>query len=195
MKVIFLDNDGVICLSQQWGSRSKKRKEWNKKNNSNATDAEMPVYCRFDHFDPKAIKVLNQILEATGAEIVVSSDWKLHANLEELREYYSHYKLFKLPIDMTPRLIEENEMLGGLCSWKGWLEKARAEEIRIWLSKHPEVTHWVAVDDLDMSMRPDLRIEDAEWGLEHFVLTPSSHEGIKKSGVKDKIIKILNEHK
>ena len=32
MKVIFLDNDGVICLSNNWGSRSKKAQEYRAKN-------------------------------------------------------------------------------------------------------------------------------------------------------------------
>jgi hypothetical protein len=39
------------------------------------------VKYRFDYFDKKAIKVLNQVLEETGAEIVVSSDWRLYANV------------------------------------------------------------------------------------------------------------------
>jgi hypothetical protein len=39
---------------------------------------------------------------------------------------------------------------------------------------------------LDMSMRDG-------WGLTNFVLTPRSYEGIKQSGVRDKIIKFLNE--
>ncbi len=30
MKVIFLDHDGVICLSSEWGGRYKKQKEWKK---------------------------------------------------------------------------------------------------------------------------------------------------------------------
>mgnify|MGYP000985782043 CR=1 FL=1 len=36
----------------------------------------------------EAVKVLNEVLEQTGAELVVSSDWRLHATLEELGEYY-----------------------------------------------------------------------------------------------------------
>jgi hypothetical protein len=31
-----------------------------------------------------------------------------------------------------------------------------------------------------------------EWGLENFVYTPLSNQGIKQSGVKDKILKFLN---
>ncbi len=68
MKVIFLDNDGVICLSNNWGSRLKKQR---KLGNKPVFNHELPVEYRFDNFDIKAVKVLNKILEQTGAEIVV----------------------------------------------------------------------------------------------------------------------------
>ena len=55
----------------------------------------------FDDFDKKAIKILNEILEETGAEIVVSSDWRLHANLEELGDYYISQGIIKRPIAVT----------------------------------------------------------------------------------------------
>ena len=86
MKVIFLDHDGVICLSTEWGGRMKKQKEWGGRKLS-MTTLEIPVEYRFDNFNEKAINVLNEILEKTGAEIVVSSDWKRWATVEELGEY------------------------------------------------------------------------------------------------------------
>jgi len=70
-KVIFLDNDGVICLAHNWGSRFKKQK---RSIAEIVSDRDLPVEERFDNFDQKAIKVLNQILEETDAELVVSSD-------------------------------------------------------------------------------------------------------------------------
>jgi hypothetical protein len=66
------------------------------------------------------------------------------------------------------------------------LEQTRSLEILRYLRDHPEITKWVAVDDLDMSVRNG-------WGLTNFVLTPRSYEGIKQVGIKDKIIKFLNE--
>ena len=33
----------------------------------------------FDRFNDKAIKVLNEIIEATDCEIVISSDWRFHS--------------------------------------------------------------------------------------------------------------------
>ena len=80
MKVIFLDHDGVICLSTEWGGRFKKQKKWGGRKLS-MTNGEVPLEFRFDNFNKKAVKVLNEILEETGAEIVVSSDWKRWANV------------------------------------------------------------------------------------------------------------------
>ncbi|NBU82113.1 MAG: GIY-YIG nuclease family protein [Flavobacteriaceae bacterium] len=102
MKVIFLDHDGVICLSDEWGGRFKKEKKFREETGILAKLSSphygLPVECRFDNFNKKAIDVLNEILETTGAEIVVSSDWKRWANVEEMGEYYLLQGIIKKPI-------------------------------------------------------------------------------------------------
>ena len=191
MKILFLDNDGVICLSNNWGSRSKKRSKYRSENpNSSDSKKEVPVEYRFDDFDRKAIKVLNEIIEKTGCEIVVSSDWKLHATLEELGDYYESQGIIKRPIDLTPN-IQNCTVHGNLFIWSlRWdLEQTRTIEIRQYLHDHPEVTHWVSVDDLNMGKIGEPWKD--EWAIDNFVLTPRSSEGIKQSGVKEKIIKYL----
>ena len=105
MKVIFLDNDGVICLSNNWGGRKKKWAKYRSANpdtSPNLKDATVEV--RFDDFDKKAIKVLNEILEETESEIVVSSDWRCHATLEELGEYFLSQGILKKPVGVTKML-------------------------------------------------------------------------------------------
>ena len=199
MKVIFLDNDGVICLSENWGGRNKKKREGIKKGliSSNAMAYELPVEYRFDNFDDKAIKVLNSILEKTGAEIVVSSDWRYHASLEELGEYYLSQGIIKAPIAFTSSTKEIEPELWRVLRFRADLELERSIEILDWLNKHPEVTNWVAIDDLDMSVeylskhfahKDGL---DEKPGLTNFVHTPMSNEGIKQSGIKEKILKHL----
>jgi hypothetical protein len=187
MKVIFLDNDGVICLSNNWGGRMKKWEKYKKLNPEAASDITAPVDVRFDHFDKKAIKVLNQVLEETGAEIVVSSDWRVHANLEELGEYYLAQGILKKPIGVTKKLGDCDQPENFIWSRQWGLEQSRSLEIKQYLRDHPEVTEWVAVDDLDMSNDG----EPKKWGLTNFVLTPRKNEGIKQSGVKEKIINYL----
>jgi hypothetical protein len=200
MKVIFLDNDGVICLSNNWGSRHKKQKKWGKMKLSMSMSS-IPVEYRFDNFDKKAIEILNEILETTGAEIVVSSDWRLHANLEELGEYYESQGIIKKPFDVTERFHYTNwEAEGRIPTDFPWnrtdgLEQERHFEIKEWLKNHSEVTHWVAVDDLNMGIHMEKTgwssAYDRSWGLENFVWTPRSREGIKQSGTKEKILSFL----
>ena len=193
MKVIFLDNDGVICLSNNWGGRKKK---WAKYRSANPDSSpilkEGPVSVRFDDFDQKAIKILNSIIEQTGCELVVSSDWKLHATLEELGDYYESQGIIKRPIALTPN-IQNCSVQGNLFIWSPqWdLEQTRTIEIKQYLHDHPEVTKWVSVDDLNMGKIG----EDWKdvWALDNFVLTPKSSEGIKQLGVKEKILKFLND--
>ena len=191
MKVIFLDNDGVICLSNNWGGRSKKWAKYRSKNPETSRYIDdAPVEVRFDDFDKKSIKVLNEILEETGAEIVVSSDWRCHANLEELGEYFLSQGILKKPVGVTKLLGQCNqpENYPWLRKWD--VEQSRSLEILQYLFDHPEVSQWVAVDDLDMGKNGE---EWKDWGLDNFVLTPSRTEGIKQSGIKEKIIKILKQ--
>jgi hypothetical protein len=186
MKVLFLDNDGVICLSNNWGGRSKKWSKYKKLNPDAVSDTTAPVEVRFDDFDKKAVKVLNEVLEETGAEIVVSSDWKLHATLEELGEYYLSQGISKKPIAFTPNLEDFDSTANDLFMWKGWLERKRILEIQQYLELNPNVEKWVAVDDLNMS--PEF---NSGYGLDNFVLTPRMSEGIKQSGIKEKLLEYL----
>jgi len=195
MKVIFLDNDGVICLSTEWGGRFKKQEKAGRKMSQSVNS--LDVKYRFDNFNKKAIAILNAIIEETGAEIVVSSDWKKHATLEELGDYYEAQGIIKRPIDTTA-FCRDLYNDGGAAHLKdediNWnqtwmLEQERHVEILEWLTRHPEVTHWVAIDDLNMAKNYE-NIERT-WGLENFVLTPRSLEGIKQSGIKEKVLEFL----
>jgi hypothetical protein len=156
MKVLFLDHDGVICLVLEWGGRFGRDREG--------------LDSVFDDFAPYAIETLNEIIEATDCEIVVSSDWRHHATLEQMQELYKVRGIKKSPIGMT-----------GVADYSTVqkLERARCIEIRQYLEKHPEITKWVAVDDMDLS------------SLGNFVMTPSSGLGIHQEGIKEKIIAYL----
>jgi hypothetical protein len=191
MKIIFLDNDGVICLSNNWGGRTKKWANYRSANpNSSKDKKDAPVSVRFDDFDNKAIKILNEILEESGAEIVVSSDWKLHATLEELGDYYESQGIIKKPIALTPNIQNCKDYDSDFIWSPRWeSEQIRTIEIKQYLHDHPEVTHWVSVDDLNMGKigEPWKDI----WAIDNFVLTPKQNEGIKQSGVKEKILNYL----
>jgi len=188
MKVIFLDHDGVICLSNNWGNRFKKQKDWGGRKLS-MTTLEMPVEYRFDNFDEKAVKVLNEILEETGAEIVVSSDWKRWANVQEMGEYYESKGIIKKPIAFTDSILYDD--YNDFPWHRLWdLEQTRSLEIAQYLGQNPNITHWVAIDDLNMSLKKE---GEKEWGLKNFVLTPLNNQGIKQTGIKEKVLEFLTK--
>ena len=182
-----MDHDGVICLGSEFGSRFKRQ---NRTVGETVSMKDLPILERFDNFNPKAIKVLNQILEETGAEIVISSDWRKWASLEDLGTFYEAQGIIKKPIGLT-RMVEEIDTLtGGLYHYKGWYERARVVEIEDWLKNNP-VDSWVAVDD--MQLGEYINVDGStNGGLKNFVHTPKLYEGIKQTGVKEKIINFLN---
>ena len=84
MKIIFLDIDGVICLSREWGSRKNKTKRWELEGG----EGEIPVTIRLDDFNKIAVNVLNDIILTSGADLVISSDWRLYATLDEMKDLF-----------------------------------------------------------------------------------------------------------
>jgi len=178
MKIIFLDHDGVICLLSEAGGRFKKK---------GYRIPGAPIENQFDNFNRKAVGVLNDILDQSGAEIVVSSDWRWHCNLEEMGRVYEANGVSKKPIGFTT--IDVLSPAGFQYDPKWDLEQSRSFEITKWLSDNSPIEKWVSVDDLDMRIKTDQR--GFTWGLENFVYTPRSNEGIKQSGIKEKILSFL----
>ncbi len=155
MRILFLDLDGVMATTSCYG-RGKDNK-WG-------------AYM----FDPKCVAVINFILQETSAEIILSSDWRHHYTLQEMREIFCHNNVIKGPIGFTTLSK----------SYTGDnLENGRADEIESWLKTHcwKGDIKYVVVDDLNMSERL----------YPNFVLCPKESEGIKQSGIKEKILEIL----
>jgi hypothetical protein len=156
MKIMFLDIDGVMCTSSCYG-----------RGKNNKWDSYM--------FDHKAVAVLNFILQETGAEIILSSDWRHTYTLQEMREIFCHNNVIRGPIGFTP----SSKTYTGMN-----LEGGRVDEIKMWLTTHAwkDDIKWVAIDDLNMS----------EGLFGHFAWCPKEQEGIKRLGVKEKILEILS---
>ena len=160
MKIIFLDIDGVMCTRSCYGK---------------GADNKWAAYM----FDPKCVAVLNFILEETGAAIILTSDWRHQYTLQEMREIFAHNFVFKGPIGFTP-----SHKTNGMD-----LEGGRSGEINDWLKLHnwKNDIKWVAVDDLDMTLKFD-EMGNITGGVEHFVHCPNDQEGIKRINVKEKIL-------
>lgn len=125
MKVIFLDVDGVL----------------------NSTEDMMAYLERtgkksaglYEEVELRALKLLKEIVDKTGAEIVVSSSWRYgwtNKHLELGGELLT--KLKDRLGDVGLRIIGTTPILH--CTDRG-------DEIRDWLERHPEVESFVILDD------------------------------------------------
>ena len=161
-KVIFLDIDGVLATDKEFFTN---RTNFQKKNEK-ARELHIPY-----PFNKKAVDVFNEILDATDADIVLSSDWRMHWDLDELDGIFKFNGVKKSPIAVTSKMKRK---------FSSDLEDDRQHQIQEFKREHkPE--SWVAIDDLDMSFSLG----------DHFFKTKSSM-GLKQTGLKDKIIKKLN---
>ena len=162
MKVLFLDHYGVLCLSKKPVTRT----QFSMPTEDEFADTGITF---FSDFDPAAVAALNDIIQRTGAEIVISSDWKRETTLSGMCEFYQRQGIKKMPLAYT-------DWLPGAPTY----HEQRAGEINTWLDQHPEITHWCAVDDLYM----------ATW-LTNFVWAKDVHLGIKDTTVQEQIIELI----
>jgi HAD domain in Swiss Army Knife RNA repair proteins len=121
MNILFLDFDGVI--------------------NSDAWYEERPFEGM--HFDPNAIRRVEKICRLAGAQVVVSSTWRLLANrpnirmasVEYVRGCLDAYGFCCNIIDVTPPYAEAGS--------------ERGHEIQQWLNEQPAVTSFAILDDTE----------------------------------------------
>lgn len=84
-KIIFLDIDGVLN-SHAWYSRRKKL----------SPDSTRDEFKK-NEFDPYSVKLLRELIADTGAEVVLSSVWRLHEySQSDVKKYATDF------IDVTP---------------------------------------------------------------------------------------------
>jgi hypothetical protein len=156
--IIFLDIDGVLATVKQYGLT----------HNSKSWIQDYNVY----PFDKKCVETFNEILEKTNAEIVLSSDWRIHFKLEELTDIFTINGVIRTPVDITP--FHPTSM--------SFYQKNRAGEILKYVEDN-NVSKWIAIDDMNLH----------KWLYPNFFMCKSEWEGIKQSGLKQKIIKYLNK--
>ena len=151
-KILFLDFDGVLNTEHYQGLLQYQGKPW------------QDEYGAF--FDPKAVKQLKRIIDATDADIVVESSWK-YLGLDAMKELWEVRNLPGTIIDITPSLLGKN----------------KGVEIASWLSKYAKQDiRYVIIDD-------EYVILDSQ--LPHFILT-NPYEGITEEQA-NRAISMLNE--
>ena len=186
LKIVFLDIDGVL---QPHGSQE--RFDHIIRDNDNEFTCKPSLYNRLQYlhqidyrqynpydvaavyfdWDKTAIALLKVVLEYAQAKIVLSSDWRMDG-FQRMKDFFTIYGLENYLIDFTKfhtdidkdfinKIEQEDREKNGEKSYVEY----RSIEILEWLSRHPDVTKWAAVDDLSLK------------GIEaHFVRTHSRFE-------------------
>jgi hypothetical protein len=126
--IIFLDIDGVLnsqefvdLLGDQWN---------------------------MEQVDRKAVERLNRIVEATGAEVVISSTWRCCLPFETIRRIIDLAGGKVLIIDKTP-------VLGS----------PRGGEIQKWLDENPGHERFVILDDCEDMVHLWPHLVETTWDL------------------------------
>lgn len=147
MKIIFLDIDGVLNSHRFF----KERHEKNAERHFNGDYIEY----KLGDIDLKSMVHLNDLLQKTGAKIVVSSTWRKSFSVKQLQELFRRVNLQGEIIDKTATL-----------------NTIRGLEIAKWLETRPEVESFVIIDD------------DSDMGdLKRFLVKTTFDDGITEDTV------------
>lgn len=141
MKVIFLDIDGVMNSAEFYNRKRASSWEW----------AHMFGKYLSYSIDSDKVALLNKIIEATGAVVVLSSSWRLGPSVPVLKEDFK-----RVGIDVFDRCPCWGKY--GVTDWKVEEDEnghpyttliPRSEIVDAWLKEHPEVESYVIIDDND----------------------------------------------
>lgn len=126
MKVIFLDFDGVLNSQTSFIYENARRKRHKEQGVKGRVPETLSREC--------AATFQELLYQYPEVKIVVSSTWRTLFTLDELRAKLNEYNIDgSRIIDKTGQLFSGN----------------RGHEIQNWLDQHPEVTHYIIIDDND----------------------------------------------
>lgn len=138
MKVIFLDFDGVL--------NSAKYRESVEDYHSNFVDE-------------RKLEMLADFVREVNAEIVLSTQWRLHWNEDDTQEHPDGYRINELFAKYGMKIYSKTESFGN----------NRNLEVADWLARH-EVENYVIFDDFDFFW--------SEVNRAHFVKTNDAKDGL-----------------
>lgn len=101
---------------------------------------------------------LIHIIKQTGCFIVVSSSWSTEAVIESVNDLTSDPEMItKIILGHTPNIRLPSSFIDHDADdfdskfEKHWSQE-REQEILSWVENHPEISNWVAVDDINLPL-------------------------------------------
>ena len=131
VKIIFLDLDGVLNTAR-----------WHEQAKGNDLKDDYGYT-----FDPAAVANLADIIERTGAYIVISSSWKF-MGLSKMQKMWKDRRLPGKVVGLTPNSVSDEFLLNADLDNMDFMA-IRGQEIKEWLMLHSDVTHYVILDDMN----------------------------------------------
>lgn len=132
---IFLDFDGVLN-TERW--------------QRHCMAAGLPTKDGFGPvFDPEAVDNLQMILDATGAEIIISSSWKMEG-FQRMKDLWKARALPGKISGTTPDAIFDIDLLSmDLDDPEAFMRLAgKGNEVRRWLGQNPGEIRYAILDDM-----------------------------------------------
>lgn len=159
IKVIFLDIDGVL--------------------NTYYTEERTKTGAFF--IEDKKVEILRQMIEQSGAKIVLSSTWRM--GWEDIERGYEHTWLAKDFIELRDKLQELGVELYDKTPVLDKFMRRRGEEIELYLKDRDDIEGYAILDDLGgRRLRPC---------SSHLVQT-SEYKGLEEKHIKT-VLKMLNK--
>jgi hypothetical protein len=130
MRIIFLDCDGVLNSHKFFST-------------SSHDDSIDGLDFGETQLDPQALAILDQIVEETGARIVISSSWRHIWDWQEIAEKFKNRGLQNWDVVIGETMTSSQDNRGA--EVKEWLDTGR-ERTEV---GQEAVTSWVIIDDTD----------------------------------------------
>lgn len=118
-------------------------------------------------FDQKCVKVLNEILSTANFEIVLHTDWIYHFDLNEMQEIFEINGVSQGPTRFTGMNYSMDKFRDRLLRITRFIEEER-------------IKRFIILDDINLESRL--------FG-DKFIHVENDMEGIKQSGLKERILK------
>lgn len=122
MKVIVLDYDGVLVPFTTFDKKTR------------------PAIA-----DPGCIERLNKLVALTGANVVISSDWRTKSTVEALQRCMDKWGFIGKVIAKTPKLVDRSDEI------LAWLSTSKSNGIH--------VEAFVVIDDMDLGELHSVRTD------------------------------------
>ena len=135
-KIIFIDIDGPLAWAT-WDDGKVKINE----NTSREFTIPYPLV-------KEDCEALQEICDKTNAELVLSSDWKMHFTLTQMSDVFIEYSIYAKLIDITTHMDSRQMGLWNKMSPPS-LDYDRSKQILKWV-KDNKVSNWIAIDDLNL---------------------------------------------